>query len=81
MRTGANFKVSAEQCRQIEAIANDGNSRQKYAAHADHPAVGQGLGKDCDHGQGRGVVEGDGLALAEAVHGGGREGLLRDKKL
>ena len=34
MRTGVHFKVSEEQRRQLEAIAADGNSRQKHAARA-----------------------------------------------
>ena len=34
MRTGVHFKVSAEQRRQLEAIAADGNSRQKHAWRA-----------------------------------------------
>ena len=34
MRTGVEFTVLAEQRRQLEAVANDGNSRQKHAARA-----------------------------------------------
>ena len=34
MRTGVEFKVSDEQRRQLEAIANDGNSKQKHAVRA-----------------------------------------------
>ena len=34
MRTGVEVKVSAEQRRQLEAIATDGNSRRKHAARA-----------------------------------------------
>ena len=34
MRTGVEFEVSDEQRRQLEAIANDGNSKQKHAVRA-----------------------------------------------
>ena len=46
------FEVSGEQRMRLEAVADDGNSKQKHARDgAGHPAVRRGLGSDGGHCQ------------------------------
>ena len=80
MRTGVEFTVSAEQRRQLEAVANDGNSSQKHAARARIILLSdEGLGTMA-------IMAGAGVSSKAAVwrwqerfmHEG-VEGLLRDK--
>ena len=69
MRTGIDFTVSHGDRQRLEAIVADRNSSQKHVWRA--RIVLLWARHQRDHGRDR-DVEDDGLALAGAVHAGGR---------